>query len=86
MLTDLFFTLSGMTFAIADRKKFMDGQLSFHGFMTNRIKRLFLMMIISTVAMTMMEYAYYKYGEWVALRGKYMEHIYINHRNVHGMV
>ena len=86
MLTDLFFILSGMTFAIAYRKRIADGQLSFHGFITNRIKRLFPMMIISTVVMTIMEYMYYECRGVVALRGKYMEHIYINHRNVHGMV
>lgn len=59
MLTDLFFVLSGMTFVIAYKNKIALGKISFHDFMLNRVKRLFPMMVISTITMTIMEYIYY---------------------------
>lgn len=68
MLTDLFFILSGMTFITAYGKKIAEGKMSFGNFINNRIKRLFPMMMISTIAMTIMEYMHYfcRGGWWLS--------------------
>lgn len=85
MLTDLFFILSGMTFVAAYKNKITLGVISFHDFMINRIKRLFPMMVISTIVMTIMEYIHYIY-RGVALRSEYMEYFYFYHRHANWMV
>lgn len=59
MLTDMFFVLSGFTFVLAYKEKIEDGLINFNFFLENRIKRLFPMMILSTIIMTTMEYVYY---------------------------